>query len=976
MKARRPDGPPCSAAVGTAADTAEDAHEVFTQRVVGGVSPRTAAARFRRFRSGGHAHEHHHPDVVLEGRASGDSWRAPRTTGADSTREAGSRGISTTLDNQILLELLPADTALANLFDLNGRTLVFTPDGHGGYSRSVQSVAWEDDIGQPVADGEEIHLQRFTFDFAGSGWGSFFVSRHGLITFGEPLAYDYWLQSRFDPMSAIAAEFVTTPTISPLFKPVLGGREDTYGATQHVALGVDQVVVTWATSEPIYYEHGVPPERPVRFQLILRADGTVRFSYADVYLGDGIVGLFQHDDITKSDLIVAMADERDPELAGHLDLLNVAIYATSDDSIAILEFLLRESIPDPDDHTWYSYRIYFDVDRPWWETEWYDLDNVWQIDIGRWARGERTVSGDGVIGLLRSDSSDRIALLADTRKIQGIPVSIRAGTAEFHRDRSVAGDSVRSPVLLELPPAPRVDLSQPSSRYSLKHQEVFHYRSAPNTVDIACRVIGELGDEFDLLVFHSEFRTDSQESASPWNGYSGNVGVEGVGNPSQNVPPCDAGRLKGHWARPVLMNVGVVDHSARSNNRTPFDGALVLFAHEFTHAWTAALSFDRNGEVERLFDDWGHWRPDLHVPTVFPWRETEACYMSLMGGGPCWSDNGDGTFTPHLGYHDSGPSWLDLYAMGLADASEVPDMFILRNARPVNEGDRWGPHIGDKEIVSIEQVVAVEGPRAPSATEAQKDFNAGFVYLLEPGQTPDPDLLRLHRDYRDKVIDHWSHITGGRSRMATTVPSVANRSPAAVGTLADQVLHVDGRAVVEVAGAFRDPDGDPLTYEAASSAPPVATVAVSGSTLTVRALAAGTATVTVTATDAGGSNTAATVAFRVTVRVRARATFTDDPIVPGVTPVKAVHFTELRDRIDLLRRATGLEPFSWTDPVLTAGATPVRLAHLRELRGALGDAYGTWGRDAPTYTDAAPTGSTPIRAVHLTELRAAVVALE
>ena len=100
-----------------------------------------------------HTHEHDHPDVVLERR---DFGPARRAIGSDSTQEAGSAGIIATPDNQILVELLPRDTASANLFDLTGRTLLFTPDRHGGYSRSVQSVAWDDDIGRAVADGEEI----------------------------------------------------------------------------------------------------------------------------------------------------------------------------------------------------------------------------------------------------------------------------------------------------------------------------------------------------------------------------------------------------------------------------------------------------------------------------------------------------------------------------------------------------------------------------------------------------------------------------------------------------------------------------------------------------------------------------------------------------------------------------------------------------------------------------------------------------
>ena len=110
---------------------------------------------------------------------------------------------------------------------------------------------------------------------------------------------------------------------------------------------------------------------------------------------------------------------------------------------------------------------------------------------------------------------------------------------------------------------------------------------------------------------------------------------------------------------------------------------------------------------------------------------------------------------------------------------------------------------------------------------------------------------------------------------------------------------------------------------------------------------------------------------------RPGAPFTDDPIRPGVTTVKAIHFRELRDRIDSLRNAAGLAPFRWTDPVLRARVTPVRLAHLLDLRTALDGAFTAAGRAAPIWTDASPrAGTTPIRAGHLMELRAAVVALE
>ena len=57
----------------------------------------------------------------------------------DSTRTSAIDGISTTVDNQILVELMPEDTTPANLFDLNERTLVFTPDRADTRTRSNPS---------------------------------------------------------------------------------------------------------------------------------------------------------------------------------------------------------------------------------------------------------------------------------------------------------------------------------------------------------------------------------------------------------------------------------------------------------------------------------------------------------------------------------------------------------------------------------------------------------------------------------------------------------------------------------------------------------------------------------------------------------------------------------------------------------------------------------------------------------------------
>ena len=178
---------------------------------------------------------------------------------------------------------------------------------------------------------------------------------------------------------------------------------------------------------------------------------------------------------------------------------------------------------------------------------------------------------------------------------------------------------------------------------------------------------------------------------------------------------------------------------------------------------------------------------------------------------------------------------------------------------------------------------------------------------------------------------------------------------------------------LEVSGAFRDPDRDRLSYGATSSLSEVASVAVLGSTVTVTPVSVGMTKVTVTASDTGGASAVQQVAVTVT----APSTFTDHPIRPGTTPIRAVHFRELRERIAGLGTRWGLPAVWWTDPILTAGVTPVRFVHLLELRSALTEAYLRAGRAAPRWSDTArAAGMTPIKAIHLMELRAAVVELE
>ena len=178
----------------------------------------------------------------------------------------------------------------------------------------------------------------------------------------------------------------------------------------------------------------------------------------------------------------------------------------------------------------------------------------------------------------------------------------------------------------------------------------------------------------------------------------------------------------------------------------------------------------------------------------------------------------------------------------------------------------------------------------------------------------------------------------------------ANRPPEPAGALAPLTIGVDDAAVtVEVAAAFRDPDGDPLTYRASSSPLAVVATAASGSTVTVTPVAAGTAA----ATDPPLGLSAIQRRSGVTVTAAATGSFTDDPLVPG-----------------------GRRSGRCTSRSCGRASTPC--GRRQGCRGSPGRirsserAYAAAGRPGPPYADASPQARrTPVRPTHLMELRAA-----
>ncbi|PYQ29933.1 MAG: hypothetical protein DMF56_09410 [Acidobacteria bacterium] len=96
--------------------------------------------------------------------------------------------------------------------------------------------------------------------------------------------------------------------------------------------------------------------------------------------------------------------------------------------------------------------------------------------------------------------------------------------------------------------------------------------------------------------------------------------------------------------------------------------------------------------------------------------------------------------------------------------------------------------------------------------------------------------------------------------------------------------------------------------------------------------------------------------------------YSDDPLTPTTTVIRAAHITDLRAATNSIRTFALLTPAAWTDVSLVGIA--VKVDHVQELRARLGEAFSAIGLTPPSYTDPTLTpNTTAIRAVHFTELQ-------
>lgn len=711
----------------------------------------------------------------------------------------------------ILLTLNEGVLGRANLFNLEHRTLRFSPDG-GGYRVQMIRFTWDSDFGSPLASSE-VTLQNFAFPFSGKAWTTLSIGVTGSIVFGEPspasdppgrhghgVSRDGGLSvERFAELQDAAAEFVNrVPAISVFFKPRMSG-------TRYFKELADRAVISWSLTEPyggIQDWTWTPTVN--RFQAVLHKDGIIDLSYDDVHARDAVVGIYPMVEGGNEQPLASFATPGSPTAPTNLDIRKVTVstvnrlylkvglaasgpmLAGTDSNIAGLSYFVcldrkptvSECRPGGHNEILWTVRGFGDRTR------------------GTFHMGPRYLAyGTGL--------SPRVSVDGDTLSMQGVlPESYKPGDTIYI---SAAVQPPQSHSLAQIKPhaVKLADIASPEVHFSALPQnsgpypiiyEAFHYVRPPRMQDLTCSVTQALGDKFDMLAYYSDFRIDNPEAGTssdgPLGGGPKGGKVTGIGAEQGNLADyCTKGRFQWQFIQPVFVGANQMQEYPPAGIKTddthdigyyihqltertfngkipPYDYAMSQIGHEMGHRWSAFVTAKVNGETIELGPV--HWEMGLQARVPFPYqRPTEA---SIMGGG-VWQDNFNGTYTQlddNYYVPATGFSYLDLYLMGFISPSEVPDFFKLTNLVRVGKDANGHPIFkADRTRITIEDVIKADGARLPDVDHSQREFNTGMVMVVEHGTVPSAELIERTNGIRERWMDYWTTVTGHRSIMTT-----------------------------------------------------------------------------------------------------------------------------------------------------------------------------------------------------------------
>lgn len=687
-------------------------------------------------------------------------------------------------NDQIILVEMKESLVDSNLFDLENTTISFVPNDQGEYSVGRMGLQWDQTIGEemevsslsasPTVVANTYTLENFDFPFSGEHFREIYVSPNGLIAFDSDIFSGimqrlYASSFRYDiGLKDISAVFYEN-TIAPLFW--------TYGHTNipgtiHVNEKEDHLVLTFSVSEPCCHLDAFTTKNNVNeYQVKLYSSGKIDISYRDVESKMGVVGVFPKHNYGLGQIIQSYNFEETSGIDPQYDITNVSISRSKDNRN--LEFVYTfagdlAKVTLAGSNLWY---VTISVQ--------YNFIPFGGPVITGGSSNLRVLGGTIVSEPIIRGNKLFVSLNFESLNLRAghiVEISSRAGGSASRMGDEIEFSFVYPELVSRDSLTRNTDFSaEEISNVQSRIYEGFYHQADLDTDRMMCDIISEYGDLFALGAHYSSFRLDNLAASSPvksFNSPSKGIGI-GLGfdadprdGPSL-IGTCRSYDLQANLAR--IIPLGSVAGSGFGSPSHYYSAGLLT--HEIGHNWiVAGLTATVGGETINLSTFGGHWRSNLHSPVAIKLTEQEE--SSTMGG-VHWRDNGNGTFSrfssPLL---TSGFSYLDLYLMGFIPPENVPDFHII-NSRAFFDRDSDGnaQYKVDKVDVTIEDVIAANGPRFPTYLESPKDFNMAFSYVRPYGESIDQSKLATLRGIRDAFFERWCNATGGLSTIYSEVTS-------------------------------------------------------------------------------------------------------------------------------------------------------------------------------------------------------------
>jgi hypothetical protein len=573
-------------------------------------------------------------------------------------------------------------------------------------------------------------INAFSFPFGTTTQRKLFISAFGGIYFSPPPA-----PPAKQHASAVSAVINPIPVIAPLLLPKVKEMDQ---AQIYVREQSDAVIVTW---KYVSFQDGDPAGARYTgdVQAVLYANGNIDLNYRlfTRFLGGAPVITTGSEAFRTDRRPVASTLDPSGDASGIFDLRNVEVNRISDIDLFEIRATVSQSIPAG---SAMNVRVVI-IPRSG------GVPAVTLFDI--------TPGGNSVQYPNYSQSpytgevsGATVRILMPQEFLPSGAADVEVVTSEPDIDVFVDHDAATLTNVTFTPPARTLNMDVSAlapATISMPMVETFTVPALdPFAVwDALKSAYGFTDAEVDGVAIYTSFPTDIDFTAAAAYSTVGNPGADGIGVLSATNRP----------RMPALLHM----------NTAYVHGPLL---HEFGHRWLVHISAKDGTSTVSLNDGGGHPKGNLDTTAAF----TDG--SSAMGG-IRWLQKSDRVFQRGCGTF--GYSWLDLYLMGLARPEEVQPIIDLGNAAYPGCG---GSIDADKKTWTLQQIIAVHGPRVPAYAQSQKRFAMAWVLIEDPALTF-AGASDAVRSYSDAFEEEFRAATGTRGTLVRAAPDTPPRRRAA-----------------------------------------------------------------------------------------------------------------------------------------------------------------------------------------------------